>query len=99
MINFSFTVSNPWGEFFKTLGCLYGQISKNLAWELEHSFYAGNFAELEFKFTTRRDHAGLEACIGIFGYAIGFRVYDTRHWDYEKDCWKTQENPSQSTVF
>jgi hypothetical protein len=94
MISLSFIISNPWGEYFKNLGCLSGKITKNLAWELEHTFYAGNLAEIEFKITTRRDHAGLETAIGIFGYAIGFRIYDVRHWDFEHECWKTQENPS-----
>lgn len=88
MINLRFELQNPWSrDRFKNLGCIGRRISKNKAWELEHTFYDGLIADCDFKFTTKGDHAGLDLVLGLFGYAIHFRVYDTRHWNYEEGRW------------
>lgn len=93
MINLRAAISNPWSkERFKNLGCLHGRISKNKAWELEHTFYDGLILDIDFTFNTKCDHAGLNIVLGILGYGIHFSVYDTRHWDYENNCWKTYEH-------
>lgn len=39
----------------------------------------------------RCDHAGVELCLGLFGYSISFKYYDTRHWDYENNRWQVYE--------
>ncbi len=89
MINLRFELKNPWSkDFFKNLGCLHGKIFKNKTWELEHTFYDGLLVDCEFKFTTKEDHAGLNIMLGVLGYAVHFSIYDTRHWDYENDCWQ-----------
>ncbi len=89
MINLRFELRNPWSkDFFKNLGCLHGKISKNKAWELEHTFYDSLLVDCELKFTTKEDHAGLNIMLGVLGYAIHFTVYDVRHWDYETKNWK-----------
>jgi hypothetical protein len=66
---------------------LHGRISKTKAWELEHNYYSGMLLDAELKLTTKGDHAGLQAMIGVLGYGIAFRIYDTRHWDYETNTW------------
>ncbi len=89
MIDLRFELRNPWSkDRFKNLGCLHGKISKNIAWELEHTFYDVLLVDCEFKFTTKEDHAGLSVMVGILGYAVHFTVYDVRHWDYETKNWK-----------
>ena len=75
-------------EHFNNLGCLYGRIGKNMAWELEHTQYSGSLFDIDFSWSIREDHAGLEIGLGLFGYGVSFRMYDTRHWDYEKGCYK-----------
>jgi len=30
-----------------------------------------------------QDHAGFEFGVGILGYGIHFRIYDTRHYNYD----------------
>lgn len=88
MIKLRFELQNPWTkDRFKNLGCLHGRISKNKAWELEHTFYDGMLADCNFEFTTKGDHAGLDLALGILGYGVHFRIYDTRHWDYETNDW------------
>jgi hypothetical protein len=34
--------------------------------------------------TIRQSHAGLDLELGLFGYNIHFKFYDSRHWDFEK---------------
>jgi hypothetical protein len=40
--------------------------------------------DVDMRWSRDQDHAGIEIGIGILGYGISFRMYDTRHWDYEK---------------
>lgn len=88
MINFHLEISNPFSKNrFKDLGSLHGKISKNKFWELQHTFYDGTILESTFKFSTKGDHAGLEIVLGVITYGIHFRIYDTRHWDYETNRW------------
>lgn len=88
MINFRLEIASPcnW-EYFRSFGCLHGCIFKNMAWELEHNYYSGMLLDAEFKLTSRRDHAGLEVMLGVLGYGIAFRIYDTRHWNHETSAW------------
>jgi hypothetical protein len=79
-------VSLPF-EHFVPLGSLHGKLFAHKAWELEHNFYSGSLFDIDTKWTLNEDHAGIEIGIGIFGYGISFRIYDTRHWDYELKQW------------
>lgn len=88
MINLRFELKNPWSkDRFKNLGSISGRITKNKSWELEHTFFDGTIFDVEFKFTAKKDHAGLETVFGILGYAVHFHIYDNRHWDNENNCW------------
>lgn len=90
IFNLRLELSNPvdkW-EFFKPLGCVSGRLTKNKSWELEHSFYTGLIVDLDVRVTHNQDHAGIDITFGILGYGIGFRIYDTRHWNYNTDSWE-----------
>ena len=39
------------------------------------------------RWTHCQDHAGVEIEVGILGYGISFRMYDTRHWDWEQNAY------------
>jgi hypothetical protein len=89
MIKSRLEIRNPWGkDRFKNLGCVSGKITKHKSWELEHTFYDSMLADLDFEFTTKRDHAGLRFSLGILGYAVGFNIYDNRHWNTETNTWE-----------
>lgn len=90
IINLRFEISNPFDpwEFFKSLGCAHGKLTKYKAWELEHSFYTGLVADFELDWKCRTDHAGFGFSIGVLGYGVAFRIYDTRHWNYETKSWE-----------
>ena len=76
-------------DHFKNLGCISGRISANKAWELEHTYYSGSLLDVDISLSVREHHAGFEITVGLFGYGIHFHIYDTRHWNYEKDCYET----------
>ena len=86
LIHLRFNLATPW-ELFKNLGSLHGRLGRHRAWELEHTYYAGSLVDVEFAVSTGEDHAGLELCLGLLGYGIGFRVYDTRHWNTTLNTW------------
>lgn len=33
------------------------------------------------------DHAGPSILIELFGYMFHAKIYDSRHWNYDKACW------------
>jgi hypothetical protein len=75
-------------DYFKALGCIHGRLGKHTAWELEHNYYSGSFFDFDTSYSIREDHAGFNFTIGIFGYGVGFRIYDTRHWNYGGNCYE-----------
>jgi len=88
MISFRLHVDTPWKrEFFRNLGSLHGKLSKNLAWEIEHTYYSDALVDAEFELCRQQDHAGLEIVIGVLGYGIGVRLYDIRHWNEQEQTW------------
>jgi hypothetical protein len=87
--NFGFSFSLPfWNKVFDNLSCLHGRYAKEVAWELNTYLVGGDeFIKIETNLTTKCDHAGLYLWFALFGLAIEYRIYDTRHWNYCKDCW------------
>ena len=79
-------------DHFKNLGCISGKLFENKAWELEHTYYSGSLFDIDISWSIREDHAGFEICLGMFGYGVHFHIYDTRHWDYEKNAWELYSN-------
>jgi len=78
-------------DHFKNLGSISGLLGYNKAWELEHNYYSGSLFDIDVSFSIREDHAGFDFTLGLFGYGVHFHIYDTRHWDYEKNAY-TQNN-------
>ena len=78
-------------DHFKNLGCISGRLGANKAWELEHTYYSGSLFDIDTSFSIQEDHAGFDLTLGLFGYGINFRIYDTRHWNYEKKAWEVYE--------
>lgn len=89
MITFRLNIRAPWRrEFFRNLGYVSGRITKNLAWELEHTYYSDSLLDADVDISRHCDHAGLEAGIGILGYGIACKIYDIRHWNTENNTWE-----------
>jgi hypothetical protein len=45
-----------------------------------------------FSITTKGDHAGFNLYVEILGAYMTVCFYDTRHWNYEKNRWYTEED-------
>jgi hypothetical protein len=89
IFSFRFELTNLFDrwEFFKPLGCISGLLFWHKAWELEHSYMSTMLVDIDASLTSRRDHAGLNITIGLLGYGVHLSIYDTRHWDYDKNAY------------
>ena len=90
MIDIRARITNPWGKNnFKNIYCTSGDLTKNKAWEFEITYYSPTLLGFVCTCNFRgRDHAGLRLELGLLGYSVTLNVYDTRHWDIERDCWE-----------
>jgi hypothetical protein len=90
MLKLRFELSNPFDrwDYFKSLGCLSGMITKHTAWELDHNFYSAMIVDVDVDWKMRCDHAGFYIGIALLGYGVGFRIYDTRHWNSNTKTWE-----------
>lgn len=88
MLYFNINVRNPhWLERFKHIKLWTGKTPfKHKYWEVQ-ILKNDNLLRIEFGWTVRQDHAGCNLELGLFGYEIHFTFYDSRHWDYENNCW------------
>lgn len=88
MIEFSFGIDLPFEVEFKNLW--------NKAWSTP---FKNKFVELEFYteesligfnflWTTRRDHAGVDIQVSLFGHTLHFNFYDNRHWNHKEGQWE-----------
>lgn len=48
--------------------------------------------KLNIRKNKRQDHAGFNFNLSIFGLDFTYRKYDTRHWNYDNDCWVNNYN-------
>ena len=83
MINFNFSIDNPWSTRWRTLFCRAGLLwSATKAWEF-NGYATHQIVDLTFELRQGKiDHPGVFLMIGLFGYALEFNIYDTRHRDH-----------------
>jgi hypothetical protein len=86
MIYFNFQIQNPWSDRWNTIWYKSGLLSKYKAWEF-NGYRTHHLIEFDTHLTFKGDHAGFHIMIGLFGYAVEFHIYDTRHWDHENNQW------------
>ena len=67
---------------------MYRTLTKNKGMELEFSHF-GNWLSfrLSSELTFKRDHAGFEFCLVVFGFYLTFNIHDKRHWDKISNNW------------
>ena len=88
MINFSFVIRNPWyNKWSKTLfSCVYDTPFKHKFLEVE-CYKDGTVVTFMCNWAIRRDHAGLDIELGLFGYNFHANFYDNRHWNTKEGRW------------
>jgi hypothetical protein len=85
MINFSFTLLNPWSKRWSNVWSrTYKTPFENKFIELElHK--DTTIVSFMLHLSTRQSHGGLSIELGLLGYSFNFNFYDNRHWSYELD--------------
>ncbi len=95
MINFSLSIKNPFVEkdLYKEIFSNHGPIEgiANKYWEFDLA-KTDTLINMALDITTKQDHAGIYIEFGLGGYMAGFNIYDSRHWDYDKNTWKEYNN-------
>ena len=67
------------GNFFK---------KENKFWELQiTNSFEGPYFNFQCQWTKKQDHAGFQFLIEIHKFMFDFKVYDTRHWDWDNNCY------------
>lgn len=91
MILLNIGLTNPWAKYnFKNVFCREKKLTKNKAYGIELTYNSTSLVSLELSFSWRgHDHAGPSIELGLFGWCIHLHIYDTRHWNYEKNCWES----------
>lgn len=92
MIYFNVNIRNPWwvDRWEKILSKTGKTLWKNKFWEFELMKDSELF-RIEFNWTHRQDHAGVQLELGLLGYKGSFTFYDSRHWDDETGDWKVYD--------
>ena len=98
MINFNFSITNPWSTRFSNLWCRsYATPFKNKFIELE-IYKDTNVVSLAVQLNSRQDHSGLSIELGLVGYSFNCKFYDCRHWDYQTNKWAMYNNGKATNV-
>lgn len=89
MISFNFDFS-PLRVEFRNFWC------RSWATPFKHKFIELELHTTEaligfnFLWTRRRDHAGVDIQLSLFGLCVHFDFYDNRHWNYDFGTWEPQ---------
>jgi hypothetical protein len=67
------------------------KVSKHKAVDVDFSIAEGTplriIFSIDFAWDRNTDHAGLNFHLCLFDCHFGVMFYDTRHWDYDNECW------------
>lgn len=89
MIFFNFRISNPFSsDKFRSISNKNWLVFNNKSIEVEAYNTSKVVFEFSFEFSWRgSDHAGSQLDLVILGYGFSISFRDTRHWNYDKNCW------------
>ena len=82
IFTFRTQLTNPFAspDSFRNLGCIFGSITKNWGWELEHAFFPRAILDIDLSISIKEDHHGVDCLIGLLGYGIHFVIYNRSHY-------------------
>ena len=94
MITLNFALSNPYSHRWDNVISKHKRFSKYKVGEIQ-VVRNSSIVAIAIDIIPRGDHAGIMFEFGIFGYNLMLSFYDTRHWDYENNCWYVYEEYEQ----
>lgn len=66
---------------------IHGKITKNKYYEIQLATWeATKYFSFNIVWSYKGDHCGFTIDIEIYKLNLNATIYDTRHWDYDKDC-------------
>lgn len=92
MIYFKFIIKRKYDDFidFKNYYVYSLELTKHKFFEFQIMYYYDSYFSLELEIIfSGRDHAGPRLTISFLGYILDFSIFDNRHWNKEKNEWKT----------
>lgn len=89
MINLNFAICRIPGAYTGKIFKFWAkQISKHKWVEAQISYFGFCLFGLELDtYWWGRDHAGPSILLTFMGLEFSIRIYDSRHWDQEAQCW------------
>lgn len=79
--------------------CKDWNVSKNKSLELQISKWGSADCLLDLNLDLRwrgRSHAGPELTVQVWSYFFCIKLYDHRHWDYDKNRWQVYDEADYS---
>jgi len=103
MIYFRFSIANPFAKGSAGIQKNYltydESISKNKAFSMQFSRWSQKLDIIAISIDTMwigNDHGGLGFTLEILGYFFDMKLYDKRHWDYEKGTWEVYDEENNN---
>jgi hypothetical protein len=88
MIHFKVSIEEVFKNRFENIKCWAGKtFIQYKYWELQ-IMKDSDLISVDIRYTRNQDHAGFDLWLGLIGYAVTFKIYDSRHWDYDTANWK-----------
>lgn len=57
-------------------------------WELQiTNLFDGPYFNFQIQWTRQQDHAGFQILIEIYKFMFDFKIFDSRHWDWDNNCY------------
>jgi hypothetical protein len=86
MLSLAINLRNPYSQQFKNLWSKMWGVNSHKYIELE-VYRDSSLLSINFSWTIRQSHAGLDIELGLLGYCVHFNLYDNRHWNYTEGRW------------
>lgn len=89
MINLQFNIRIPGRDRFR-IYCNWNGLTPlpYKFWEVE-VYRSSDVIDFEFSITARQSHSGIRLGLALLGFSVAAHIYDSRHWNYQKQCWET----------
>jgi len=98
MIFFRFSIANPFAKGStgrqKDYIVYDESISKNKAFSMQFSKWSQKLDIIALSIDTQwigQDHGGLGFTLEILGFFFDIKLYDKRHWDFDRGAWEVYD--------
>ena len=90
MIHFSVNLRNPFIRLHLPKVIYTTSLFDHKCLEIEY-VRDSDVIGLWLNWTIRQSHAGISFGLNLLSYGLSVTLADTRHWDYDNNCWEENE--------